>query len=186
MISPAFGSSRNAVVDSPAVLLGDSILTATTASVSFVVPTGYDILLMYWHDVYGNRAAAQNLRFRFNGDTGANYDVSPATFGTASSTTNGATTLSTQNFGDTGNTQAHVSGYAVIFNRASQEKVFIGHGTIHETGGVNQHDLTGAHFEAKWRNTSDEIYTILIYPNAESFVAGSRFTLLGIKTKENR
>ena len=116
-ISPLRAGNR--VVGSPPVLLGDTILTAVAASVSFVVPTGYDILFLYWHDVYGDNAAATAMRMRLNSDTGNNYDYSEVNFGSASSTTNAGAYILLGYIGDTDGDQLHQNGIVTIFNRIS-------------------------------------------------------------------
>ena len=110
----------NRVVDSPPDLLGDTILAAAATSVSFVVPKGYDILLLSWHDVNGDHIAWTQLQLTFNGDTAGNYDETRQNFGTASSTTNAASEVTIGFCGDTDGTLSHTNGFVTIFNRATQ------------------------------------------------------------------
>ena len=174
-------TTANRVVDNPVELIGDQILLAATASVSFIVPVGYGILLLFWHDLYGDQATNQSLKTRFNGDAGANYDVSQVAFGSASSTLNASTFAVFAIFGRTDPNETHNSGFITIFNRAGQEKVIIGtECQVFKAGGAVE-DVFAQHLEGKWRNTSAEINAILLYASAGNMTAGSCFTLLGVK-----
>ena len=176
----------NRVVDSPPVKLGDNILTATAASVSFVVPTGYDELILFWHDVYGNGGADQAITMTFNSDTAGNYDTSRQAFGAASSTTNAASGIILDYCGDTDDDQMYANGFITIFNRLAQEKVCIGTANWYDKADVQINDVNGRHIEAKWRNTTAAIFSITRTPSSGSLVVNSRFTLLGIATKDGR
>ncbi len=181
MRSLAFREYRNAVVDSPVELLDDQILLTTAASVSFVVPTGYGILLLKWSDVYGDDAALRSMNLTFNSDTGGNYDYSRQLFGDASSTVNAQTEISIGVMADTDGVEDHSSGILIILNRTSQEKVTIGHDVQVRKAGASAEDLFGVHSEGKWRNTSDEIASLTVTPAVGNFAANSRFILLGVK-----
>ncbi len=172
----------NRVVDNPVELIGDQILTGAAASVSFVVPVGYGILLLEWHDV-GNDDAdnVRTMQMTFNSDTGSNYDYSFVAFGSASLTVNAQADIDFGFVGKTSSDNRFSSGSFVIFNRAAQEKVVIGTSTFKYGGGGAVEDTIGYHVEAKWRNTSDEISGITIFPNLANFTADSRFILLGVK-----
>ncbi len=174
---------RNAVVDSPPVLLGDTILAAAASSVSFVVPKGYDILIFMWHHAKGDNVAPQALRLTFNGDGAGNYDHSRRAFNLASDTTNGAAFILFDFVGETAAADWIANGFVTIFNRAAQEKVVIGTVDNIKTVGVDAHDAFGRHIEAKWRNTSDEIILVTITASVGNIIAASRFTILGISTK---
>lgn len=168
-----------------AVLLDDQILTAAASSVDLVVPSGYDVLLLYWHDVYGDRAGNQELELTFNDDSGNNYDRSIRYFGSASATSNGVAFIPVGVFGDTGDSEYHSNAVFTIFNRASQEKVVIGVECYYDSGGAADEDVTGRHMEAKWRNASVPITKITLSASANNIVANSRFILMGVNTKEN-
>ncbi len=164
----------------PALLpvIKDVTLDAAAASVEITVPAGYEILFLEWSGVYGDQVATKNIYLRFNGDTGNNYDYSMQPFGTVSSTANAGTVIIGGQFSNT-TLGYYNSAKLLIFNRASQEKVVIGNNVITI---ASAEDLTGWHNEAKWRNTSDEISTILIFASGGNFTAGSRFILRGLRT----
>lgn len=157
-------------------------LDSAAASVSIDVPSNYEILFLETDYVKGDNAAAWvSVDLTFNGDTGNNYDHSEEKFGTASSTSNGQAKIKLGNIADVaaGNDWV-VNGSAVIFNRASQEKVVIGTSAGIET---DAHDFDYAiHYEGKWRNTSDPITSIGIAPSGGNFAANSKFILRGINT----
>ena len=183
MLSPALRWQGNRVVDNPVELIGDQILTGTVASVSFVVPAGYGILLLEWHDVYGDSIASRDIYLTFNSDTAGNYDDSMELFGTASSTNNAGSEIILGEIGDTDGIQQHSSGFLVIFNRASQEKVVIGtrFRVDKADGSGTIEDVFGYHIEGKWRNTTNSITLLTISASVNSMVVGSRFILLGVK-----
>lgn len=177
---------RNAVVNSPPVKLGDKILTATAASVSFVVPTGYDILLLSWHNVYITDNDLQNLELTLVGSTGE-YDHSFIALGTASSTTNAQDLIIIGQCGDDDAVKRISAGFVTIFNRLAQEKVVIGLETGFYNSAANgtDDDVFGYHIEAKDRTTDEEISAVTITAsNSKLFAVDSRFILLGINTKE--
>lgn len=187
---PALKYLRNAVVDSPPVKLGDTILTGTTASVSFVVPLRYDMLLLSWDDVYGDQIADQLIELTLL-SSGSGYDDSYIALGTASNADNNTAGITLGTFGDidTGPADGEhyfSSGHVIIFNRNGYEKVVIGT-EVHysdDTGATAPEDVFGYHIEAKDRDTG-VITAVTLTPSAGNFTQG-RFTLLGIATKDGR
>ncbi len=172
-----------AIIPALMPVIVDTTLAAAAASVSLTVPAGYEILFLNWHDVYGDSTSTQVITLRFNGDTGANYDISPQAFGTASSTTNGATSINELGAsGDTDGAQIHSNGQAVIFNRDGAEKVLIATESRVTKAGAGAEDSVGYHIEAKWRTTSGEITTVTLGLSTGNFTAGSRFILRGLRT----
>lgn len=158
-------------------------LASAAASVELTVPSGYEILFLEYQDIYGDNIGDLSIYIRFNDDTGNNYDYSISSFGAASSTTNAAGQILVANwYSDTDGLQRHCSGLLTIFNRSGQEKVVIGSGVEIQKAGANPEDLFGKHFEAKWRNTSDEINKISCISQAGNFTAGSKFILRGLRT----
>lgn len=188
--SPALRHYRNAVVDSPAVLLGDTILTATASSVSFVVPTGYDILILSWSEVYTDNGSAITLELTLVSGAGG-YDYSYEPLGTASSDggANAQNAVNLIKLGVCDNAAANLwrsNGFVTIFNRVAQEKVVIGMENIFKKGTTNTDDVVGYHIEGKDRDTSSAITKVTVSASANNFVADSRFILLGISTKDGR
>ena len=175
------------MVDSPPVLLGDTILAATAASVSFVVPTGYDVLLLYWNNVYITDNELQGLLLTLVSGAGE-YDYSRQAHNAASTTTHTADYIKLDYVGDNDGVKQISSGYVTIFNRASQEKVVIGYvNHFDNSGGGGADDCEGLHLEGKDRDTSSAITSITITAeNSKLFATTSRFILLGIATKDGR
>lgn len=171
-----------AIIPALIPVIKEVTLDAPAASVEITVPSGYEILFLEWYDVYSDQISGEALYMRLNGDTAGNYDQSRKAFGTASLTSNAANLIPLGDIGDTDGAQKRSNGMLLIFNRASQEKVIIGTDVKFEKGGGGANDLTGTHLEAKWRNTSDAITTILVYASGGNLTAGSKFILRGLRT----
>ena len=162
-------------------LIEDILLVGPVASVSFVgIAVGYAILWLFWHDVYGDNAANQDLRLTFNGDGGNNYDHSIQAYNSATNTVNGTAFILIGRCGDTDGNEMYSSGKLTILNRATHRKVTRGEDGIEYAAGALINDTTGRHLEGKWRNVADEISIVTITPSVGNFVAGSRFILLGM------
>ena len=163
--------------------IGDTLLSAPAASIEFSgIAAGYALLLLYWHDIYGDSTDSQDLQLTFNSDTGNNYDYGRNTYGGALVTNHASAHLIVGDFGDTDGEEKHATGFLQVFNRAAQEKTYVGNNLRVIKGGAAAEDVEGFHLGGKWRNTTDEIHTITLTPSAGNFVAGSRVILLGVKT----
>ncbi len=175
-----------AIIPALIPVIKEVTLDVAAASVEFTVPSGYEILFLEWHDVYGSSTGNVEFQVTFNGDTGNNYDWAENAFGAASSTTNGAANmlLAVNMIGDTDGLQRHANGTVVIFNRAAQEKVMIGTPVRFDKAGASDEDLVGQHNSSKWRNTSDEISTITLTASGGNITAGSQFILRGLRTNK--
>ena len=172
-----------AIIPALMPVITEVTLAAAAASVSLTVPTGYEILFLEWSNVGGDENTAQNIFIQFNGDATGNYDCSYQSFGSASSTSNARSNIFFGLIADADGVINISSGHATIFNRAAQEKVFIGtEAYFDNSAGGGADDLTGKHTEGKWRNTSAEISSLLLYPGAGNFAANSRFILRGLRT----
>jgi len=169
------GTKTVGTIDTACTWGGTGAQTTITLS---PIPAGYGILILIWENSLTNNPDAGGLEVNFNGDEAANYDRSRVNFGTASSTTNADSDIPFGLSGDIDAAGFITSGYLIILNRAAQEKVAIGKDISYNYA----HDFTGKHTEAKWRNTSDEISSMVISSNAGSLIGGSKFYLLGIKT----
>ena len=155
---------------------------ATGASVTLpTIPSGFERLWLFAHDVYGNSTSLRYPQITFNGDTGANYDYSGAAFGSASSTSNAQPNITVGDYSDTNGVKRHLHECLEISNRAGQEKVIIGTVVTHDDGGVSEDDVVGYHIEAKWRNKTDEIATITYTPSASDFAGSGKFYLFGLR-----
>ncbi len=173
-----------AIIPALMPVIAQTTLQAPAASVSLVVPSGYEILFLEWSDVYGNSIASRDLYMTFNGDTAGNYDGSMQQFGAASITSNAELEILIGAIGDTDGIQQHSSGFATIFNRDGAEKVVIGtrFRVDKADGSGTIEDVVGYHIEGKWRTTSGVITTLTITASANNMTAGSRFILRGLRT----
>ncbi len=160
--------------------IGSADLTIDTSGHTFVVPSGYERLWLFWHDIQGSSTSPRNIYINFNSDSGNNYDWSRQAFGSASSTNNADTKILFGIFADSDEVDYANHGFMEISNRRGQEKVLIGTEVRHVHGTPNDEDLTGYHLESKWRNKEDEIASIAIVPSATTFDAG-KIWLLGVK-----
>ena len=158
--------------------IGSATISSGVASVTLpAIPSGYGMLLLFWHYMDIDNTGGRRLEMRFNGDSGGNYDWSSPAFGTASSTTNAAAEIV---IGNVDGDEYKSNGFVTIFNRKSQEKVVIGTECYVVNSGGNDNDVFGQHTEAKWRNTSDEISSILLQASVGKLDEG-KFWLIGVK-----
>ena len=164
----------------------DEIEVGTVASVEFAVPSGYEILFLEWHDVYGDQTASQAIEMTLL-SAGSGYDDSYQAFNAASSTAHNTAGITIGTFGDVDTNGAdgehfYSSGNLIIFNRNGYEKVVIGKEAYYsdDSGATNPEDIVGMHIEAKDRNTG-VIVTVTLTPSAGNFTQG-KFILRGLRT----
>lgn len=173
---------RNAVVNSPPVLLADNVVGGAT--VILLVPIGYDELILHWSNVYVDHADLQNLQMTLVSGAGG-YDYSRVAFGGALATSNAANFILLGQAGDSDDVIQVSSGLVTISNRAGQEKVVIGTEVYFDnSAGALADDVTGYHIEGKDRDTSSAFTSVVLAMGNGNIAALSRFILLGINTKE--
>lgn len=165
------------------VLLGESTLGATTASVTFSsIPSSWAHLLVVGYCRTDNAVVAQDCAVRFNSDTGANYDRqyhSGAAAATGAGETFGATSAAGWNCPGA-SAGANLFGafdlWVPYYANSANNKTFCSewnykHGTSSGNLGVG----VSAGF---WRSNS-AITSLTLLPQAGSFVSGCRFSLWG-------
>jgi hypothetical protein len=167
-------------------LIQSYILGSNQTSVTFSSLGDYSSTYKHLQIRYVARTSRASVfdggRLRLNGDTGANFD-DHGLYGTGSivgsfAQLNASTGI---NFGNTpgANAAADVYGPGVIdiLDSFSSTKFKV----IRELSGVNSSSPSVALVSGSWRNTNS-ITTIAISPNVgPNWVAGSRFSLYGIK-----
>ena len=163
-------------------VIKDVKLAAAAASVEIAVPSGYEILFLEWHDVYGDNATGPTVELTLISGAGG-YDDSYVAAGGASSTTNASNGITIGTIDTAAANEWHSNGEIVIFNRTAQEKVVIGQENRFIKGTTNPEDLVRTNIQGKDRDTSDPITKITITPSAGNFIANSRFILRGLNLK---
>lgn len=167
-------------------LIQTNTLTATTASVTITVPSGYNSLNFSWHSRTTSANTNDDLSLTLNSDSGANYDWQiVATLNT--------TTTATVSIGSTGirlGTTVGGTGSAGYFGNGNVWLTGVG-----QAGSGHNLTVTG-NWYACWSNTaatsssgtvgalyrpSTAITSVTITPNGGvSFAAGSVFSLYGL------
>ena len=159
--------------------ISTTTLSVATSTVTFSsVPQTYTDLILV--TVFGTATLNEDLAVRFNSDTGSNYSRTHlrgngSTVGSATATGQNLLLLDLDSSGSTLNTGlqiiTHFMNYA---NTSIQKSVISRSGTL---GG----GFTGTSLIAGlWRDTT-AISTIGLFATSGNFVAGSTFTLYGIK-----
>lgn len=166
-------------------LIDSVVLTAPSASVTFAsIPNIYDHLLILTY-ARGTRVGSNtSLQLRLNGDAGANYDWFRGqmnTGGFAGASLIAATSIESGFFAaSTAPANTFDMGYIRINNYTNT----INHKSILGMSGLKAANVAASVFvflnSGWWRDTS-AINTILLFPLANNFDAGSRFDLYGIQ-----
>jgi hypothetical protein len=172
----------------------DSLATITVgstavSSITFSgIPTGYkhlQIRTFSRNNANSGGGAEENMRMRFNGDSGENYS-SHAIIGNGSSASAWAFDASNDNdillsYGTIpmSNATANVFGAQIIdildYTNSNKFK------TIKSIGGVDKNGSGYSNFSSgNWRSLNS-INSILLFPQAGAFVQNSQFALYGVK-----
>ena len=161
-----------------------STLSATTASVTITIPSGYGSLDLSWHARTTSANTSDNMLLRFNNDSGANYDWQiVAGLNTTVTTTPsiGATSLLIGTaVGGTGTSGYFSNGVARITgaSQAASGHVLTVTGSWYacwsNTAATSQAGTTGGLYIP-----SASITSLTLLPAAGSFAAGSVFSLYG-------
>ena len=163
--------------------IGSHEVSGTEASVTFpTIPTGYGMLMLFFHGLEGDTTGNENTKLTFNGDTDNNYDRALQQYGSASSTAYGSAYAGIAIMGDSDDRELFTSGFMTIFNRAGQEKVVIGSSNYFSQTNMagTIHDFAASHVLCKWRNTATEINTLTLTPTADNWDAG-KVWLIGVR-----
>jgi hypothetical protein len=150
------------------VSLATQSLTSTASSVTFSsIPATYrDLVLVH----VGATSAEDQIRIRFNSDTGSNYSfVQMGGDSGGSFSTSGTLDGARISFGSTGinSTIVHIMDYS-----ASDKHTTLLSRANKAAGDVRAH-------AARWANTA-VVTTVTFYPITGTFSSGSTFSLYGI------
>jgi hypothetical protein len=165
-------------------LISTTVLAGTAASVTFSnlgdYSSTYKHLQIRWLARSNKASGGGTMYFRFNGDTGSNYSRH-AVRGEAGSVTSFG--FASQTFGDggivAGNTataNAFGGGVTDILDPYSTTK----NTTIRTLNGLASSTNYVSLTSSAWYNTA-ALTSILMLPDSNDWVAGSRFSLYGIK-----
>lgn len=165
-------------------LISTTILSSTTSTVTFssIAATYKHLELRVTARVNANFGNASQLRMRFNGDTGSNYAYHNL-YGNGSSVVSDATTtqpeIRVSGFSDTNITGNWGAGIISILDYSATSK----NKTIRTlVGTVNSSSYNRMHLGSGfWNNTAAINEIVLNELNGYGWVAGSRFSLYGIK-----
>lgn len=171
---------------SAAQLIQTNTLSATTASVTITIPSGYNGLQFSWHSRTTSANTNDDLTVRFNSDSGSNYVWQIVS--TLNTTT--TATVSLASSGIRAGTTVGGTGTAGYFGNGTMFITGLG-----QAGSGHTLTLTGNWFSC-WSNTaattesgtmgglyspSTAVTSITIVPNGGvSFAAGSVFSLYGL------
>jgi hypothetical protein len=167
-------------------LLESQILSSNQTAVTFSNLNSY--AANYRHlqvRVVGRSATGSTfdaLRFRFNGDTGANY-ARHALWGTGSNVDWASASSETRGYigyldGNTATGNSYAATIIDILEPFSTTKTK----TLRGRGGIqNQTSSFTAHFGSLWNSTSAVTSLVFDSDSTSNILAGSRFSLYGIK-----
>ncbi len=174
-------SGPGALATIPRLSATRTVLTATTASVSFFAPVQPFVSIRIVGLVRGDQAAAQaNLQMRLNGDSGANYAMAVAYgfSGGAGGTTATAQTSAQIAYMVAATSLANTGTCFVLeipfFNSTTFFKTWVARDT-----GVVGTTITGIEtdrFGGVWLSTA-AITQVTLFPASGNFIAGSTFAL---------
>jgi len=147
-------------------------LTSNASSVTFSnIPATYRDLILVFN---GSATSGSDLRFRFNSDTGNNYNF--VNMGAASATPQSASS-SNQSSIAVSYTAVLTTRRNVVLTQIMDYSATDKHKTL--LARANDEGQGVSATAARWANTN-AITTILLYPDANQFSSGSRFDLYGV------
>jgi hypothetical protein len=152
--------------------IATTTLGSAASSVTFSsIPGTYTDLIVVMN--YANSTGLADVYFQFNGDTGSNYSRTQL-FGTGSAagSNRGTNETAFNGVGYVGTTWSQSISHIMNYSNTTTNKTIL----VRNDGTSN---LVMANV-GLWRNTS-AITSILIGYSTNNFIAGSTFTLYGIK-----
>lgn len=164
-------------------LISETVLSVAAASVTFTsIPQGFRHLMMMAQVRTDQASELDTVIFRFNGDTGSNYDYSAIQNGTFSATSR-AVTFIVAGFSEAANSRANcfslVQTYISAYARNDMEKYTSSYGGAFGNLSADA-DLFYIYAYGHWRSFAP-ITSITILPTpGPNFIALSRFQLYGI------
>jgi hypothetical protein len=149
--------------------LASITLQQATASISFsTIPQNYRDLILVVNGKIVSGADAFTLQF--NGDTGNNYNYVQFTGGGSSASTFAVLSTPFARLGSIFTGDGSFYGQIFDYSATDKHKTILGRGSTASSG---------VHMTAsRWANTN-AINSIRVFPNGETFAAGSTFNLYG-------
>lgn len=160
-------------------LYSNTYISATTASVTLTVPSGYNNLEVVWRARCSDANAGEQLYLRLNGDSGSNYlwEVTQGNNATAAATTSGAATTFIQ-IGTVCAASATAnyfsSGRFTVAGASDTANYKTACGTGAAFAATN--NMWSGVYSGQWNSTA-AVTSITLQGATGSFVAGSRFSL---------
>ena len=145
-------------------------LSSASPSVDITVPSGYSKLMLYGQNLMG---AYGSINFRFNSDSGSNYDWS-TTSGTIHNMGNATNVIALMPYSS--NSGSSSDDFKLEMNN---DAGLVKSGFMY----LNETSKPGTFGGFGWKNTSSAISTITVYnSSAANFSSGAVFTLYGISS----
>jgi len=180
-LRPLFNS-----VDSAMALIANATITSAVSSITFSsIPSTYKELLLTGVVRSSKATISDGLWFRFNNDSGGNYDNRITSFLTSyTSGVDIAQTFGWLGYGETNGSTAGafspVQTWLMGYSNTSTWKPWISQAWERRTASVND-DLIQRYCSGTWRSTAAVSSITLFWQNASNFVSGCRLSLWGLK-----
>ena len=143
-------------------------LSSASPSVDITVPSGYSKLMLYGQNLMG---AYGSINFRFNSDSGSNYDWS-TTSGTIHNMGNATNVIALMPYSSNSGSSSDDFKLEMNNDAGSVKSGFMY---------LNETSKPGTFGGFGWKNTSSAISTITVYnSSAANFSSGAVFTLYGV------
>ena len=163
--------------------IASTTLGSGAASVQFTGLDAYKEIEIRWRTRSSSTALSETpMSLRFNGDSGANYN---SAYHMRFSGTSGENESAGDTEGWIGelpgsktNSDRMASGVIQVATDQPAATRKMAHGMF-ATSKSSTDDPGVGQMSTEWTNTTDAITSLLLFPGAGNFVAGSRFTLLG-------
>lgn len=165
-------------------LISTQVLASSTPNVTFssFSTTAYKHLQLRITTRSDNATTVLNVNIRLNSDTGSNYSIHNLYGDGTSAVSNGTATGSSWQIGLTSGASSTTSTFYTTVTDILD--------AFSTTKNKTQRSLSGAvdtsyknirMTSGAWNNSASAVSTILLYPDAGNFIAGSRFSLYGVR-----
>lgn len=164
------------------VLLSERVLTSTSASETFNLPSsGYRDIEIVLRGRGTNASTFINIMAQFNSDSGSNYDYGENhNFSTSVAGTQGVAVTSAY-LGYFPGSTAPADASSIVTTRISDHKGTTFHkSVIGQSGTIISTSLVGSQISfSRWRSTA-AITSVTVFPDAGSFATGTVISIYGI------
>lgn len=178
-----WGSVSASASSNSIVYIGQQVLGAAASAVTFSdIPTSYEDLIVVYECQVTTTNATTELRLQFNNDSNANYDWRSqiTTTPTSSMASTYIKVAEVPPAKTSGTTDGQLAGELEILNYSSGSfaKTCKSHSTARYvvSGGFGA-DIASWWNSGFWNNAAAAVNSIKLFPSANSFTAGSKFTL---------